>query len=75
MKKFFDNIDKAATKRNTFGDASVFIILCALVVGCTIAVFGLAFIIVMFIKFPLATFGTFFLICLIRLIYAGVTGK
>ncbi len=75
MKKFFDNIDKAATKGNNFGDASLFIVLCALVVACTIAVFGLSFIIIMFIKFPLATFGAFFLICLIRLIYAGVTGK
>jgi hypothetical protein len=75
MKKFFENIDKAAAKGNVFGDASLFIVLCTLVVAGTIAAFGLAFIIVAFIKFPLATFGVFFLICLIRLIYAGVTGK
>lgn len=75
MKKFFDNIDKAATHGNQFGDASLFLVLCALVVGCTIAVFSLSFVIVMFIKFPLATFGVFFLLCLVRLIYAGVTGK
>lgn len=75
MKQFFDNIDSAVQKRIELGCSAFFIVLCTLVVVCTIAVFGLAFIIVAFIKFPLATFGTFFLICLIRLIYAGVTGK
>lgn len=75
MKQFFDNIDSAVQKRIELGCSAFFLVASALVVGCTVASFGLAFIIVMFFKFPLATFGTFFLICLIRLIYAGVTGK
>jgi len=36
MKKFFDNIDKAAAKGNAFGDASLFIVLCTLVVAGTV---------------------------------------
>jgi hypothetical protein len=39
-----------------------------LFVGGTVAVFGLAFVILMLVKFTLSTFGVIFLICLVRLI-------
>ena len=74
MKKFFENIEKAA-EGNGMGDHSFFLTFCGLIVFGCIAVFGLAFFIIMCFKFPFITLGILFLICLIRLIYAGVTGK
>ncbi len=68
MKNFFKNLDTAAYN-------SPIVCLCAVFSIFVFSAFILAIIALGMIKYPMLTISIFIVICLGRIVYAGMTGK
>lgn len=69
MKQFFKNIAASAD------NGSLFVLLSVMFVSVVFAIFGVAVTIIALFNFPQIALPAILLICMIRIIYAGVTGK